>query len=147
MTGAAVRLLAKTQRQTDGCLWWTGVIDSSGYGRVGYRRVRGVPAYRAVYTELVGEIPAGLTLDHLCHTRDADCSGGHRCLHRRCVEPTHLEPVTAAENASRSVFARRTHCPAGHPYDETNTEVRNRRRFCLACRQIRNRRPRTSSAA
>ena len=35
--------------------------------------------------------------------------------------------------------ARKTHCPAGHPYDEVNTRHYRRRRFCIACRDDRDR--------
>jgi hypothetical protein len=33
--------------------------------------------------------------------------------------------------------AQKTHCPAGHPYDETNTRVSRGRRVCRLCEQHR----------
>jgi hypothetical protein len=39
---------------------------------------------------LIGPVPAGMVLDHLCHTLATDCIGGPRCQHRRCVNPAHL---------------------------------------------------------
>lgn len=45
-------------------------------------------AHRWAYEFLVGEIPEGLTLDHLCRNK-------------ACVMPDHLEPVTQAENHRR----------------------------------------------
>jgi len=46
-------------------------------------------AYHRLYVELVGDIPRGLQLDHVC------CNPG-------CVNPEHLEPVSGAENMRRS---------------------------------------------
>lgn len=45
-------------------------------------------AHRAVYDEIVGPIPYGLTLDHLC-------------ANPPCVNPAHMEPVTPGENRKR----------------------------------------------
>jgi hypothetical protein len=50
-------------------------------------------AHRLVYRALRGPIPDGLTLDHLCRVP-------------ACVNPWHLEPVTAAENSRRDRIAR-----------------------------------------
>lgn len=33
--------------------------------------------------------------------------------------------------------AAKTHCPQGHPYDETNTKREHGRRYCRACQQAR----------
>lgn len=70
-----------------GCWIWTGSKGEDGYGSVRYRR-RVWRAHRAAYTILVGPIPAGLELDHLCRVR-------------ACVNPAHLEPVTGEENIRR----------------------------------------------
>jgi hypothetical protein len=86
-----------------GCWLWSGDLDVYGYG-VLYRRGRPWQAHRAVYRELVGEIPAGKRLDHLCRRRS-------------CVNPRHLEPVSEAENQRRRTWrarARQATCSAGH---------------------------------
>ena len=96
------------------CWLWTGLIDRYGYGR---RHTGGeILAHRIAYRLVVGPIPAGLQLDHLCRNR-------------RCVNPAHLEPVTGRENLRRSPLmpgiarAARTTCRNGHPYDDANTRV------------------------
>ena len=78
------------------CWDWSGRMNRNGYGRANvYRRApddsmkRHEPvAHRAVYEALVGPIPPGRILDHLCE---------RRC----CVNPVHMEPVTHAENTRR----------------------------------------------
>lgn len=111
-----------------GCWIWMGWCDSDGYGRV---RLNGkMPlAHRATYTLLIGAIPAGLTLDHLCRIPS-------------CVNPAHLEPVPLRINILRgeSLFARRarqTHCIRGHELSGENLVVYNGGRNCLRCRTIR----------
>jgi hypothetical protein len=76
-----------------GCWLWTGQANKGGYGAfsVGSRydgNRRGVRAHRWAYEALVGPIPEGLQLDHLCRNPP-------------CVNPAHLEPVTHAENMRR----------------------------------------------
>jgi HNH endonuclease len=126
-----------------GCWPWRGALDEDGYGHFG-KATR--LAHRAVYEELVGPIPDGHSIDHGCHNRDATCPGGRDCTHRRCVNPSHLEPVTQGENVLRStrtmphVNAAKTHCPAGHEYTSDNTyRYRDGRRDCRACRTERQR--------
>lgn len=76
----------------DGCWHWTGAKYGNGYGAfwTGHRNER---AHRAMYELLVGAIPTGLTIDHLCSVR-------------HCVNPAHLEPVTLAENVRRGYERR-----------------------------------------
>lgn len=75
-------------RVTARCWQWLGSTNSNRYGTVSFDgKVR--MAHRVVYEDRRGPIPAGLTLDHLCHNSD-------------CVNPDHLDPVTHAENRRRS---------------------------------------------
>lgn len=131
-----LRFAAKVRIDADGCWIFTAAINSSGYGLIavdgdGSTRL----AHRASYELLVGPIPAGLALDHLC-------------LVKRCVNPTHLEPVTSAENNRRAVAAglayptlaainaTKKHCPQGHAYDTANTYISPKgHRFCITCRR------------
>lgn len=123
------------------CWPWTGELKDNGYGVFSTRALTGFGrttfAHRYAYTRLRADIPDGLHLDHVCHSNDATCLGGATCLHRRCVNPWHLEPVTPKINAER-VAIYRTHCPQGHPYDEANTyrDARSEHgRQCRACRR------------
>lgn len=117
------RLLDKTTFNTaTGCWEWTASRTSGGYGAF---RIPGVSsAHRAMYQFLVGPVPEGLHLDHLCRVR-------------HCVNPDHLEPVTQAENNRRAAAAV-THCPKGHAYTEANTHLRKRgSRDCRVCNRDR----------
>lgn len=84
-----------------GCWVWKYRTDRDGYGRIAVRQGVREEAHRTAFETFVGPIPDGLQLDHLCHNTDADCPGGRRCGHRRCVNPAHLEPVTALTNSQR----------------------------------------------
>lgn len=124
------RLLSKFTVD-DGCWNWTAYKTPKGYGMVQFRGMTW-RAHRAVYTLFRGEIPNGLTLDHLCRNPG-------------CVNPAHLEPVTMRENVLRGIGlaaanARQTNCKAGHPLDGANVYLRRRpdgrrRRDCLSCRR------------
>lgn len=90
-----------------GCWLWKKPTPN-GYGRVGL-----VWAHRLAYELLVGPIPTGLELDHLCRAP-------------ACVNPAHLEPVTHFENLRRgngpaAINARKTHCIRGHGFTAENT--------------------------
>ena len=60
-------------------------------------------------------------------------------MHRRCVNPAHLEPVTFEENQRRSPInfmltnAEKTHCDSGHEFTPENTRMWRGHRFCKAC--------------
>ena len=86
-----------------GCWTWTGRLDRYGYGTLSYRS-QTCRAHRLAYQFVVGPIPAGLTLDHLCHTLDRSCAGGPKCPHRACVNPAHLDPCTQWENVQRGFW-------------------------------------------
>ena len=124
----------------NGCWLWVGHRNRTGYGQFHSQR-RTVQAHRLAYETLVGPIPIGLQSDHLCHGADANCGGGDGCLHRACVNPSHLEPVTGRENVLRgnTIIARcaaATACPSGHPYDASNTYITPLgKRDCRVCRQ------------
>lgn len=108
----------------DGCWIWTAALDRDGYGRC--RRDGGKRAHRVAYEELIGPIPEGLVIDHLCRVR-------------ACVNPAHLEPVANLDNLMRgqtlaAINAAKTHCPRGHEYTSENTQRKsNGSRICRTC--------------
>lgn len=117
------RFWAKVQI-TDDCWLWTGALNSRGYGCFAIRG-RSQLAHRLSYEDAVGPIPDGLTIDHLCRTK-------------HCVRPSHLEPVTAAENNQRAKDMV-THCPRGHELAgpnlvaKRNTRTGHLMRNCREC--------------
>lgn len=93
------------------CWNWTGNTASGGYGRV-WMGNQVYSAHRLMYEYLVGPIPAGLQIDHLCRNVI-------------CVNPDHLEPVTAKVNLSRNfsppaMNAQKHYCSNGHEFTESN---------------------------
>lgn len=97
------RMKAKIDERDPGECWpWLGALTRKGYGIIISRAGRNSYAHRAVYEQFVGPIPDGLEIDHTCHSFDMSCPGGDTCPHRRCVNPSHLEPVTHAENVRRA---------------------------------------------
>jgi len=125
---------APTTRPELGSCWLWTASTVYGYGQFKpVSRQRPHRAHRWAYEYLIGPVPVGLELDHLCRVR-------------RCVRPSHLEPVTTRENLLRgeTITARNaavTSCPAGHPYDEKNTYrwPRTGVRHCRACDAARHR--------
>lgn len=108
---------------TDGCWLWNGHRDSHGYGQIGVTggRTKTLLVHRWTYEYVIGAIPDGLELDHLCRTPS-------------CVNPWHLEPVTHVENLRRT---RRDVCSRGHPFSEEGGS--RTRRVCRICATRRNR--------
>ena len=134
---------AKVRIPTDPteCWVWTGAINSSGYGSFGVNR-SSIEAHRWAYQDANGPVPRGRELDHLCHTNDETCAGGISCLHRRCVNPTHLEAVRPRDNWARGRApsvenSKKTHCKHGHEFTPANTYYRPAGgRQCRKCMYI-----------
>jgi hypothetical protein len=131
---------------TDGCWTWIGRIDRKGYGRTDLMGERNRLAHYLSYRLLVGdELQSGTEFDHTCHTqalRLGLCLGGNDCLHRRCVNPAHLERVTHHANVLRgnslsATRARQTHCLRGHLLGGDNVSIDRYGRHCRACRKAK----------
>jgi hypothetical protein len=116
----------------EACWPWLAGKVPDGYGSFRADSQGGCRgAHRVSYELTCGPIPDGLVIDHLCHTNSTDCPSDASCPHRGCVNPAHLEAVTVAENNRRSyanasaLHRSRTHCDAGHPFNEENTFLRS----------------------
>ena len=125
------RIRSKFVVDSSGCWLWTAAHDRGGYGR-SYMNGKLILAHRLTYELLVGPIPKGLVIDHLCGNPP-------------CVNPSHLEPVTHRENTQRWYYlhgmsrhnSKKTHCLRGHEYTVENTLVsywhERKRRRCRIC--------------
>lgn len=121
------RITEKLDFDENGCFIFTGGKTSSGYGAVVLDSKKQKLVHRAMYELVVGKIPDGLTLDHLCRVR-------------ACCNPDHLEPVTMLENLRRGeglvgINFRKTHCDRGHELSGENLYVTldGKKRRCRTC--------------
>jgi hypothetical protein len=86
------RIERKSVRNNDGCLIWTGHIDTSGYPNVKWKN-NNYLVHRAYYKIMVADIKRHDTLDHLCRNK-------------LCIETQHLEPVSRSENIKRMQISK-----------------------------------------
>ncbi len=82
-------------RQANGCWRWKGATSKKEAGRYGYMRRDGrvEPAHRVMYEDVVGPIPSGHHIHHVCGNT-------------RCVNPAHLQAVPAQTNRMIALRSR-----------------------------------------
>jgi HNH endonuclease len=120
-----------------GCWLWCGSMSKAGYGMLAVptkerRHPPATTAHRVFYIAAVGQIPFGLTIDHLCRVK-------------LCVNPDHMEAVTSAENVRRAHKGVRVPeeekalaCKRGHRYTPESTKFHpDGRRECMTCSRPR----------
>lgn len=120
-------------QKTETCWLWTGYTANSGYGHISVNSLF-VKAHRFGYELLVGSIPSGYDIDHLCRNK-------------ACVNPEHLEAVPHRVNVLRGEGlaareARQTHCKRGHLLGGENVSPSTKKRglrICRECNRIRSR--------
>lgn len=122
------RFWEKVDKREDAVCWdWTGALKANGYGQMLIHRdgrYCKVHVHRFAYELLVGPIPEGLDLDHLCRNR-------------KCVNPAHLEPVTRRENIlrgqHRNILSHHANtCKHGHSLLDAYVG-KNGNRTCRTC--------------
>lgn len=115
----------RTAGDPDACWLWEGSMANSGYGQVevGTRDSRQVwLGHRLAFYLANGYLPENVH---------------HRCHVKACVNPNHLEALTAAEHTQEH-NPPKSECVNGHSFDDpANVYVRKDTgmRQCLACRR------------
>ena len=119
---------------TNNCWIWFGSIGGdlrkTSYGRLFYNS-KNVMAHRFSYEFFNKKvIQVGNEIDHICRNS-------------LCVNPKHLQEITALENTMRnnnpmSINARKTHCIRGHKLSGKNLyTAKNGTRKCITCIKFR----------
>ena len=124
-------LLALTSPQGDCRVWQSTSRTSQGYGVATFMGKQ-TTVHRVMYQLITGQsVPSGVDIDHTCNNR-------------ACINPAHLQAVSHADNM-RLGRERRTHCKAGHEWNDDNTYLATVRRkqggtreqrYCRVCRAI-----------
>ena len=132
------RLAAYVEIRDSGCYEWVASKRRLGYGQVRHNGTSRI-AHVVAYLELVGPVPEGKVLDHICRNPP-------------CVNPDHLEPVSIGENTRRGElgYGGRNRCRNGiHDItDAANIYVRpDGQRECMGCVLIRREKAKAVRAA
>jgi hypothetical protein len=112
-----------------GCWTWAASHKPSGYAQI-WGKGTMLFVHRWMYEQVHGAIPEGFQIDHLCRNRG-------------CINPDHLEAVTARINILRSdapgaKAVRTGFCKRGHPFSGDNVYVRpsSGTRRCKKCHAL-----------
>ena len=114
------------------CILWGGELNSSGYGRLRFKKAGrrwSYMAHRIAFERETGmAIPDGMQLDHLCRVHS-------------CVNHEHLEVVTPTVNKLRGISicaneARQIACKNGHPLTGENLGADSGGRRCKRCQRV-----------
>jgi len=145
----------KIEETPSGCLTWTGpVFLPGGYGRFyvpsGEKGKAGrvYRAHRVMFAWRNGD-PGQAVLNHICHDPFECFASDDYCIHRRCINPDHLEPTTRGDNVRKGIpgsplwhplgNSLKTHCDNGHEFTPENTSINKKTgwRSCKICSAAR----------
>jgi hypothetical protein len=115
------RFWSKVEK-TDGCWIWRGATSGRGYGAFYLARGNKILAHRAAYQMVIGPVPDGADLDHLCRNK-------------MCVNPAHLEAVSHAENVRRGAVPNREFCRRGLHRITADNIYPGTKGSCYQCRR------------
>ncbi len=129
----------------DSCWKWRGSRQAGGYGSLNVTLLRLVTSKGNPKTVISSHcfsyvIHSGIAFSDLlgkevCHT----------CDNPECCNPKHLYLGTSSTNRQDCLTRgrhktngndKKTHCPRGHAYDESNTYRDSWGRHCLACKKL-----------
>ena len=123
------RFWRKVDKSGECWLWQGATYCRMHYGCLGIGG-RTTRAHRFSWELHNGPIPDGLCVLH-------------RCDVPRCVNPDHLFLGTKLDNMKdrtakgRHWESRKTHCPKGHEYNASNTQIWRNGRYCRTCQRAR----------
>jgi hypothetical protein len=141
----------------ENCWIWEGAKVSEGYGFIKRKKNNKsitIFAHRLMYTIHNGEIPEEYVVDHMCHSDNTEACEGGACVHRACINPSHLQAITFKmnlelakkwrggifpESSRKNRREKRGTCRKGHPWIEENMIIRKSGRVdCVTCRKTHN---------
>lgn len=130
------KIINRIEPQDSSCWWYPAVPNTKGYAqtRIGWPVIKTALIHHLSWIYYNGDIPEGMVIDHLCHD-PSSCAGGNTCEHRRCVNPEHLQVVTAPENNKKTVrvLKYKTHCKNGHELENNMYKYRSGKYIRSAC--------------
>lgn len=135
------KLILNKIKFNNGCWEWQGYVNIKGYGQIHHRlngkKRRTITVHRISYLAFNGEWDENLVIDHVCSNR-------------KCVNPSHLEQVTLAENTKRGIkslgkalnngygdLLERTHCFKNHELTPQNTYFMRSKPYSKRCKECR----------
>ena len=121
------RFWSKVDTTGDCWLWTASTRYGYGQFRIGGSGSQNLGAHVIAYTWLVGAVPTGKAIDHLCRVR-------------ACVNPAHMEVVTPEENSTRGMVSRQATtelCPNGHRWNAKPVYLSGGYRICGSCAEER----------
>lgn len=135
------KIIDRIEPQESGCWWYPAVPDNKGYAitKIGWPVAKTIRIHRLSWIYYKGDITDNMVVDHLCHDISS-CQGGNTCIHRRCVNPEHLQLLSISDNSKKTVriMKYRTHCKRGHTLEGNIFDYdskQGKRSACKSCQK------------